>query len=475
LTRVSLSETARRPAPGIVGLFLLVLASCDATPTPSPAPGIPWLEDMNVLLVVLDTVGVEHVGTYRPEIGNTPTLDRLAREGTRFDRAYATAPWTQPSVASILTGRLPSGHGLERLGQALDASVPTLAMQLSSRGFGTAAIVSNNLLLPHFGFGRGFDVFRVAANDDPTALTSARATRRALRWLTSRRSEDPFFLLVHYFDPHYAYRHHPAYDRTSGYTGPLRPDMDIWELRAQRDALTAADVDYLVGLHREEIAHTDAELGRLLDAVDAKAAERPTLVIVTADHGEEFLRHGWLGHTRTLYEELLRVPLVIRLPGAPGGRVVDAPVSLVDFASTLLALSRDPSPPLGSGRSLLPFLLGDAALPEGERPVFAEVGFVYEPELEPPEAEEKTAHKTAVIQGSGKLIHDLATGAFEYYNVKSDPDELAPLDPNAPDAQRLRGRLSAWERTRTTGAPVAPVVPIDASERQRLRALGYLQ
>ena len=345
-------------------------------------------------------------------------------------------------------------------------------MQLSARGFDTAAIVSNDLLLPHFGFGRGFDVFRVASNDDPTALTSAQVTQRALRWLTSRRSEDPFFLFVHYFDPHYAYRHHPAYDRTSGYSGTLRPDMDIWELRAHRDALTADDVDYLVGLHREEIAHTDAAVGRLLDAVDAKAAERSTLVIVTADHGEEFLRHGWLGHTRTLYEELLRVPLVIRLPGTPGGRAVDAPVSLVDFVPTLLALSRDPSAPVGSGRSLLPFLRGDAALPEAEHPVFAEVSFIYEPELEPPEAEEKTAHKTAVIQGSGKLIHDLPTGTFEYYDVKSDPDELAPLDPDAPGAQRLRGRLSTWERTRTTDAPAAPVVPIDAAERQRLRALG---
>lgn len=415
-------------------------------------------------------------------------------------------------MASLLTARMPSEHGVVRLFGRLGPELPTLGERFRDAGWATAGVISHELLGSRFGLDRGFSAWDESPVGGHRAVTSGRVTAAALRWLDRERPEGrPFVLLVHYFDPHFVYRHHPEHDRTAGYGGPLVPGMGIWKLRDLRPSLDPADVGYLAGLYREETAYTDAALGRLLAGLGERGLLEDTWVAVTADHGEEFMRHGWIGHTRTLYDELLRVPLVIAPPAGSGsngaagpGAVVDEPVSLLDLAPTLVELlgaGEWPREPAGSepaaGRfrplSLAPLVAGSADDLRGRlaaRDLFAEVSFV-QPEEERPRRPasptaasptpaaraEKDAFQTAIVAGPLKLIHDLAAGTWHLYDLAADPGELDDLSATGHPAERdLRRRLLEWERARaaTPGGTGDLLAPSD-EERERLRALGYLR
>jgi arylsulfatase A-like enzyme len=453
-----------RPHRRAAALLALALAACGRAQT--------RLEDLNVLVLLVDTLGAEHVG-YVSGGDCTPNLDRLAREGAAFRRAYAPAPWTQPSLASLYTGQMPSRHGVQRLFDQLAPAHDTLAERMEARGFETAGVTSNELAGARYGFAQGFRHYDESPVGGHDAITSHRVTDAAIRWLAARRGEKPFFLFVHYFDPHYAFQHHAAHDRTSGYRGWLRPGMDVWELLDARERLAPDDVAYLVGLYREEVAYTDAHVGRLLEHLRSSGLERSTLVVLLADHGEEFMRHGWIGHTRTLYDELLHVPLVVRLPGRIAPRVIDEPVSLLDVLPTLMALSEQPDRDAGwEGVSLAPALFEGAAL-AADRELLAEVSFAPGPK-DAPKFAEKTAFKTALLRGPLKLVHDLLADRFALFDRGADPEELRDLWGARPEQDALRERLLAWERERPAGREGAPLVPTD-EEAARLRALGYLR
>jgi arylsulfatase A-like enzyme len=426
----------------------------------------------NVVLVVLDTVGAEHVGSALPEAGHTPHIDRLAAEGVTFRRAFSTAPWTQPSVASLLTSRMPSSHGVLRLRQVLPETLVTLAERMQTAGYETAGFVTHDLLKRQLGYAQGFDHWDESHIGGHEGITSRQVTDAALAWLRGRSRSAPFFLFVHYFDPHFVYQHHPEHDLTAGYHGPLRPGMDIWDLRNQRERLTPEDVAYLVGLYREEIAFTDAQIGRLLEQLRASDLEQDTLVVLAADHGEEFMRRGWIGHTRTLYDELLHVPLVMRLPGRLRPRALDAPVSNLDVAPTVLELVGLEPDAEAQGISLVPYL-AEGAPPLPERDLRAEVSFVA-PRRDV--REEQTVFLTALMRGDLKLIHDLASGQFALYDRAADPGERTDAFASHPRAEELRRALLAWEETRAAdGAPAAKLLEPSDAELERLRALGYVQ
>ena len=452
--------------------LLLVVAVVVVVEPPSSArpAALPQLEDLNVLLIVIDTLGAEHLEPWNERIEHAPNIHRLAKTGVVFRRAYAPAPWTQPSVASLFTSQMPSRHGLIRIGTKLHEEQKTLAEELQERGFQTGAVVSHRLLDPRYGFDQGFESFDTGPvpASGHSAITSDKVTSAALKWITDRNRDAPFFMFVHYFDPHYIYRHHPEFDRTSDYDGPIRSGAKISRLRASRDELTEEDIRFLIGLYHEEIAYTDREIGRLLDHVEAHITSRPTLVVLTSDHGEEFMRHGWIGHTRTLYEELIRVPLVVSLPGILSPRRIDAPVSLVDVPATLFSmLSNPPDSRHQDGLALLPYLTGKGRKPERTE-VFAEVSY------ETPGQADKTAFKTSLIGRDFKLIHDLPTDTFELYSVRSDPLELSPLADSQPVLPGLRERLLQWEETRAAGQSDTEDVPLDQEEIERLRSLGYV-
>ena len=450
-----------------LGASTFLLAAC-TTPGPAAPQGRP-----NVLLVVIDTLGADHVDRLPPGQRATREIDRLAAGGVAFRRAYTTAPWTQPAVTSLMTSKMPSSHGVLRLLDKVPSGLETLPERFHDQGFRTAAVVAHTLLGRQFGWGEGYDSFDESAVGDHTSVTSHKVTDAAIRVLHDL-SRQRFFLFVHYFDPHYVYNHHPAFDRTSWYQGKLRPAMDIWELLGMRSRLRPEDELYLLELYREEVAYTDAHLGRLLATLRSLGLEGNTLVAVTADHGEEFNRHGWIGHTKNLYEDVLRVPLVLRLPGRLPPRRVEAPVSLLDVAPTLLQLAGIPGAADGfEGLSLAGCAEGGPC-PAPERELRAEVSFGMQPD-DPPRFAEKVAFKTALRAGKDKLVHDLLLDHFELYDTEADPGEASNLSGAGGDREaRLRGRLRAWEDARPQPRAAGNTVRPDPEVLERLKALGYL-
>lgn len=482
--------------------------SPDRSPETAPKDGAGPAQP-NLVVVVVDTLGAEHVGAWAGQVpasppgrppATTPHLDALARRGVRFRHAYSPAPWTQPAIASLLTGRMPSEHGLVRLFDTVDAELPWVPALLVERGWDTAGVVSHKLVGRRYGFARGFGHWDESAAGGHRPITSREVTDAALAWLDGRRErEGPFFLFVHYFDPHYVYRHHPDHDRTAGYAGPLVEGMGIWTLRDRRPELTAADVGFLTGLYREEIAFTDAQIGRLLAGLADRGLGEDTAIVVTADHGEELMRHGWIGHTRTLYDELLHVPLIV-VPAAgtaaPAPRAVDAPVSLIDLAPTLLELAGVPAGSLDRpaarrassaevprGRSLLPLLAGgDAAATAGVvtgdgaagRALLAEVSFAVSGDED--FKAEKNAFQVAAFDARYKAVHDLTADRWSLFDRRSDPEELAPLASSSdPALERLVRRVRRFETARRALTAGGERLVPDAEEIERLRSLGYLR
>jgi arylsulfatase A-like enzyme len=433
----------------------------------------------NVLLIVIDTLGARHVGHLLqpvPEPSHTPEIDALARRGATFTNAFSPAPWTRPAIASLFTGRMPSRHGVEGPVDRLAQSHATLAEELAARGFATGAITSQPLLRLGSGYRQGFATYDDSHALGREAVTARSVTDAAIAWLDAH-AQQRFFLLAYYFDPHDAYQHHAAHDLTSGYAGPLEPGMDVWKLREQRAAFGPEDVAYLVGLHREEIAQSDAEVGRLLRHLGTKGLERDTLVVLTADHGEELMEHGWIGHMRTLYDELLQVPLVVSLPGRIAPRWIDDPVSLLDLAPTILAIAGVPPDDAEASRdgvSLVRALRGDASA-LAERALYAELD--YAPPAGGGRREELSARKTALVGRRWKLVHDLPSGRFELYDRESDPGEQRDLWGRVPEGLRLRQQLLAFElsRPRRSASSAPSASATDAADLARLRELGYLR
>jgi arylsulfatase A-like enzyme len=422
----------------------------------------------NLLLVVVDTLRADHLGSHGNPRQPSPHLDALAEEGVRFARAYSTSPWTMPSVASILTGQQPSRHGVMRDPRSLPESAATLAERLADAGYRTAAVVSHVLLGAHYGFGQGFAAFeaRSGSSDSHTGGNVTRAAVSLLRDLTGTR--EPFFLFVHYFDPHYPYRDHPDIPFAASRSGRLRGGMPFPELLAMRSQLTPDEIAYLRALYDEEIRYTDEQIGILLAGLEETGALGDTLIAVTADHGEEFMEHGWLGHTTLLHDTLVHVPLVIRPAGHAGaGIVVETPVSLVALAPTLLELLGIPADrPDFDGASFASLVRGGAAEPEA---ILAEVDYRKHRHLR--------ASQRMVLVHPHKLIEDRLTGRLRLFDLAADPGETRDVSGERPErVAALRARLPAGAGSAAADVPEpAPEPQLSDAERAHLRELGYLE
>ncbi|MEN8008104.1 MAG: sulfatase [Candidatus Krumholzibacteriota bacterium] len=435
------------------------------------------LEDVNVLLIVVDTMGAGHVGAWSEGLDTSPNMDALAREGVKFNRAYSPAPWTQPAVASLFTGQTPSRNKVLHLMDTLPDSSFTLARALGERGFRTSGVISHFLINTKQGFGQGFERFNDNAVGGHRAVTSQEVTRNAIMEMR-RLKDERFFLFVHYFDPHSEYMHHEEFDQTSGYQGQVHEwSRDIVSLRYNRHKMVDADVDFLRGLYREEISYTDKFIGKLLAQLETLGLKENTLVILTADHGEEFMEHDWIGHTHFLYDTLLHVPMVFSLPGRLQPRVVDEPVSLNDIMPTLMDLSRTPPQDASwDGRSLKELL--DGASGKWKRPLFSEVSFLAPDDEKDTPAAEKEAFLAAVSLENWKLIHDLDEDRWMLFDRDADPLEKRDLfNPDHGKVQQMQPLLLEWEKGKveTWGREFKDLQPMSEEERKRLRSLGYVR
>jgi len=464
------SETRRTLLWGVLaGIAALGSWGCERGAEPVRQAARP-----NVILVVIDTLGAEHLGCQGVGLDLSPHIDGLAAGGRRFARGYSTAPWTKPSVASIFTSKLPSRHGVQSVLNRLSADQETLAEDLQQAGYRTHGIISHVLIHEQHGYAQGFQGWDASPMSGHAGISDEKVSSRALEWLedASRERDTPFFLFLHYFDPHYFYQDHPEFDLTGDYAGDLVGGMDIHDLRQERDALRPEDVAYLEALYHEEIAFTDLQIGRLLDGLERLGLADDTLVVLTADHGEEFMEHGWLGHTQTLYDELLHVPLILRWPGVIEPGVVEAPASTLDILPTLAELLGLPRDPRWAGESLVPWLRGTPP-PERPRDLFAEVDFA-PLGMVLADDDRQQAFLSSLMRGRWKLIHDRLRRSWELYDLESDPDELDNRIGHDPDLdEQLKNALLREEHFDFIPPTREDMPGPTEAELRELDALGY--
>lgn len=440
----------------------------------------------NVILVVLDTTRADHLSAYGYPRDTTPRLASFAADAIRFERAYSTSSWTVAAHASLFTGLLPATHQATQENIALDEELETLAELLAEAGYETVAFSNNSWISGFTRLTQGFE--RVEPEwkgpREETSEPEQHPTNLAvLEWLASRDASRPFFLFINYIEPHWPYTPPPVYRERFATDVPpnarrrARFTAIKWYLQGRK--LPPAVLRARVDLYDAEIAHLDATLGALLDALDRYRVLDEALVVVTSDHGENLGERGHQGHSFTLYDSTLRVPLLIRPPGGvPGGQVRHEPVQLTDVFATILAAAG-----VGStdARVVGLDLLG-APLPE-DRPIVAEY---YNPRTflgRFPKTESARAavapfrRRIRAIQvGPDKLIWG-SDGKHELYDMSRDPGEAEDLIDRAPERARdLEARLDeiVGRLERPITQPQEPLSEMDEAALARLRALGYL-
>jgi arylsulfatase A-like enzyme len=305
------------------------------------------------------------------------------------------------------------------------------------------------------------------------AVSSADVSKGALGWLqkSAKQKDRPFFLFLHYFDPHFRYKNHEEFPFADSYSGQLKPGMSLERLTRLRHSYSEADLRYLKNLFREEVAHTDAYIGKILTFLKDNDLSSNTIVVMTADHGEEFMEHGNLGHTQTLFKEITRIPFLISFPGIvkPGKRRF--PVNQLDVLPTLAGLSGLPAQKQWQGRDLSRFLQGEKTEP-ASKPFFAEVAYRKVSTGGP-----IFPHLSAVWLNNYKLIIDRGRNKTLLYDIEQDPAEQTNLAKTSPaKLQELHALLKKFEEDakRREGENAPEQEEFSADEVEKLKSLGYL-
>jgi arylsulfatase A-like enzyme len=422
---------------GVVSL--LALAGCGADEERAAA------RPPDVVFVLVDGLRADRVGWYGGAAGLTPFLDGLAGSSSVFWHAYAPADSTIPVLASLFTSRFPSQHGVETLTARLGRRELSLAQALRSAGYATAFFSAHPLLSARLGLGRGFEMGRVYYEVRKQRVT--RLGSDALAWLErthATRPEAPVFLFLHLMDVHEPWKLHPALAKVRGeapeHLGKLA-ELAGRDLRFA--AMSSEEAELARVLYDAEVAGLDASLRQLFAELDARGILSDAIVVVTSDHGVELLDHGGRGYGHALWDEVIRVPLLVKRPGQLVRSDVDEVVSLVDLAPTLLAAAGIPVPPTFQGRSRLDALQGRSWLRRLAEP--GPHGTAYS---ERAVRGEPRQHARAVVHRSGKLI-EAGDGTREFYDLASDPaegrrDALGPRDtfPVRGELERVRAELA---------------------------------
>lgn len=468
----------KRAITGGLVLLLLGLGGADAADRP------------NLLFISIDTLRADHVSCYGYHLATTPTLDQIARNGTRFAQARSTAPWTLPSFASMFTGRYPTRHGAgaegpvrniaEEVPRPMAPGLTTLAGALRRTGYRTAAITSN----PYLHLGPLQDFEEVTAK----TIRADRIGTLTRDWVVRKAGRQPWMLWVHFNDPHEPTMASDIGLEALGFgeevlDDPEREALERWGTDAAylgspdlSDDDAARRLRTKLALYDASIRDVDTEIGRILETLHRDGELRNTLVVVVSDHGEEFHDHRMegclqaedprgfcgIGHGHTLYEEQLHVPLILMGPGARAGLVVEESFSLVDLMPTLLGVLRVPTTAEVDGQDRRDWIEDPAREP---LPCAAEA-IAYGPE------------RKSWFDGRHKIHTDAMGNLIGVYDLQRDPGEhhdlRAELDSLA--LATLRDQLIEWNESALASAP-PPADPGALSEEMRegLRSLGYVE
>jgi arylsulfatase A-like enzyme len=409
-----------------------------------------------VILISVDTLRRDHVGAYGYAKPTTPVLDGLAKAGLLADDAVSVSSWTLPSHLSMLTSVLPGAHGGTDMKQAFNRSVPSVAEILQAQGVATHAVTSHLYVSGTYGLDAGFDSMnfrqdRLAENVANHAMD-----------LVDRFGDRPFFIFLHFYDPHWHYTPPPEVLKLfeSSYAGALTGNLkEFQQLRPEE--VKPGDLDHLLALYDGEIRYTDNQIGRLLTHLRERGVLKSTLLVVTSDHGEEFLDHGSWEHQKTLYEEVVRIPLMVSGPGVEARRE-SRPTSLLDVAPTILDfLELKPAPSM-KGLSLL--------RPLGEdRQMYGETDHTTD------------GTRLSFLRGGARSWKAILRSdpqkqterSSEWYDLALDPGERT----SRPPALSLRASIEARAREaalQSRSSATRRAVELSPEQKEKLRALGYI-
>lgn len=395
-----------------------------------------------MLLVTLDTTRADHLGPYGYSRTRTPTLNRLASEGTVFERAYSPAPETLPAHSALMTGLYPPSHGVRiNLNFRLPPEATTLAEIFRDRGFETAAITAASVLDQQYGLDQGFEVYRDPPHGQGLQeLPAEEITRRALDW-ARQVGDRPFFAWVHYYDPHSPFEPRSPFEAAEG-TPP--ESLELYDL----------EIDYM-----------DHWLGRLLDGFDAEGLLDGTLIVVAGDHGESLGEHGETYHTLFVYDATQHVPLLFKGPRIPAGHRETSMVSLVDVFATVLALFDIDGPEETSAITLPGLGLPSVETDGPPRGIYSET-------MAPP-----LRHGWAALQAVrwGNWLY-IRAPREELYDLVSDPGQLNNLASTEEERLREIRRVLGFELRAMPdlGLEEAAGFQPGEAEKERLESLGYL-
>ncbi len=442
---------------------LILAGSAGCAPTPSAPPR--W----NVVFIVVDTLRADHLQIYGYDRSTSPYLEEFSRSGIVFQEGRSQAGCTFPSVNSYFTSRAPQVflQTMKEYGWGIPQYMPTLAEMLYDVGYTTAAVSSSPIIRvnpgpqnPDGGFGAGFSEFDDSCEREPATCIND----KAFQFLD--RAAEPFFLYLHYFDPHDPYQPPPQHERVfaaRGYDkswvddGSLLPIYHMLYTDGPAVEFTDEDLAHAMDLYDEEILYYDSQFERLIERLKMDGVLDRTLLILTSDHGEEFLEHDDLFHCKDLmYDTVIKVPLLFWIPGVERNGSVYGLAHLLDIVPTILDYQGiDASPYVLEGKSLRPLI-------EEEEPVhqyfFGAQRYV-----------------RAVSDGRFKLTHNIKTRETQLFDLHSDPQEQTNIILRRPRlADELTALLMSWLASVEEDVDVATRIEMGSDVTERLRALGYI-
>lgn len=441
-------------------------------------------ERSHFILITVDTLRADVLSVYDGEAPETPSFEALAEESVVFDRARSDSSWTLPSLASLLTGLPSLSLRVGRGSDVLPLEVPTLAERFRDAGYYTAAVAQNPLLDPRLNYFQGFEEYALIEELNPEQESLGREILQALlpaqyrasstegvtavaeQWLQRNHGRD-FFLWIHYYDPHVPYAPPPAYMPHGEAPPRIGSNFNLQDRVRRGLRLTGEERDWAKKLYLAEVEYIDSHIGRLVSLLRELGVYDDALIALTSDHGEEFWEHGRFEHGHSLYDEVLRVPLFIKLPGSTATGRVETPVSNRFVAPTFLEAAgleindRCSNPPSLSG-------LWRGASGEEFGPYTATSTMYYD-ELH------------AILAGNLKLIRSATGGRDELYDLAADPGETRSLAGVNTGAGELLGQAlddleASYERLLDCyGATASEAPRRSPAAIEKLRSLGYIQ
>jgi len=428
----------------------------------------------NILFVSVDSLRNDHLGCYGYQRNTSPNIDEFSKDSTIFEKTICQAPWTKPSIGSMLTSLYPSVHGADSQGEhgdnfsaaqshnnvsVLNESATTLAEVLKNNGYATAGFTGGGYAHSFFGFSKGFDTY----NDNAGGIKTV--NYEIFDWL-NRNNNKPFFIFTHFFDAHYPFKVIPKYSKMFGsYKSSVNVDRQFEiDVNSGKRKLNDEDIKRLVSLYDGGIYYVDEHLGQLFNMLKRMGCYDNTIIILTSDHGEGFMEHDLIAHADIMYNEVMRIPLIIRCPESGQGKVVQSQVRSIDIMPTILDMIGVESPPRIHGVSLRPMINEEM---KDDLIAFSET--------------ERMGMQKAVMDSECKLMYNSLSNKSKFFDTKEDPGEkVNKADDNDERMTHMIKLLDEWNNTmkkhkeKIEDGDTKKNDKIDGIVIEQLKGLGYI-